>query len=172
MKLIRLNKANGTWNGMEDQWSTECDTFGEDYGSYSIASVSTLRDECDNGEVDNDTGVFALQSSDNRSHAACFLNSTLLKGYDGKVLRVRHFVLSPYYDFEALSSDDYAEVLSHFFHALIDCSEKTLPSPHIKLHYRSPNDRQFFATLAMQIRIAGQPWKIDSKGMWLHLTKV
>lgn len=171
MELIRMSHADGTWKSLEQQWERECETFGEDYRTYAMASVSTLRDECDEDAHGGDTGVFALQDCQKRKHAACFLNSTLLKGYEGKVLRVRHFVLSPHYDFEALTTEDYAEVLTHFFSALITCSECTLPSPHIKLHYRSPNDRQFFATLAMQLRITGQPWKVDSKGMWLHLTK-
>lgn len=172
MKLIRLNKADGTWDALERQWSAECDMFNEDYVSYAMASVTTLREQCDDGEIDKDTGVFALQCDRSKIHAACFLNSTLLKGYDGKVLRVRHFVLSPYYDFAELDEDDYTEVLAHFWNALISCSDETIPCPHIKLHYRSPNDRQFFATLAMQLRIAGQRWKIDSKGMWLHLSKM
>ncbi|MCL1628029.1 hypothetical protein M3N55_04740 [Roseibaca sp. V10] len=172
MKLIRLNKSDGTWKSLEDQWAAECDGFGEDYESYAGASVSTLREECDDGEIDADTGVFSLQDETKKHHAACFLNSTLLKGYAGKVLRVRHLVLSPYYDFEELTEGDYAEVQAYFFNALLQCSEETLPSPHVKLHYRSPNDRQFFAALAMQLRFAGQSWKVDSKGMWLHLSKV
>jgi hypothetical protein len=106
-----------------------------------------------------------------RIHAACFLNNALLKGYTGKVLRVRHLILSPYYDFEDLEIEDYAGVLGSYLLALIECSEKELISKHLKIHYRSPYDRTFFATFAMAMRTTGRLPAIESKGMWLHLTK-
>lgn len=171
MKLVRLNKCDGTWDRLEASWKSECDNFGEDFQSYAEASVGTLRDECDDGAIDQHTGVFALQDQDGREHAACFLNSALLPGYVGRVLRVRHFVLSPYYDFEALAPEVYASVLGDYFIALVDCSETVLKSPHIKLHYRSPNDRPFFAAFGMTMRSTGRFSTVESRGMWLHLTK-
>ncbi len=171
MKLVRLNKCDGTWDKLEASWKSECDSFGEDFQSYAEASVGTLRDECDDGTIDQYTGVFALEDQEGRMHSACFLNSTNLPGYSGRVLRVRHFVLSPQYDFEDLDLEDYASVLAAYFIALVECSDTVLKSPHIKIHYRSPYDRTFFAAFGMTMRSTGRFSTVESKGMWLHLTK-
>ena len=171
MKLIRLNKADGTWRSFDESWEVECLEYEEDYASYAQASLGTLRVECDDGTPDVDTGVFALVDADGRFHAAAFMNRALLKGFDGKVLRVRHLILSPYYDFEGLELEDYGSILADFFIALVDCSEKTLKSQHIKIHYRSPYDRTFFASFGMAMRSQGHFGTVESKGMWLHLVK-
>jgi hypothetical protein len=171
MELRRLNKRDGSWAKLETDWRAECDTYGEDFESYAEASLSTLRDECDDDTVDPSSGVFGLYDDEGRLHAACFLNSTFLPSYTGKVLRVRHFVLSPYYDFEPLDLEDYAIPFAAYFVALVECSERILVSQHIKIHYRSPYDRQFFAAFGMQMRSTGRFSTVESKGMWLYLSK-
>lgn len=171
MELLRLNKANETWSNLETKWREECQSFDEDFENYAEASLGTLRDECDEGSEDPDSGVFGLTDPEGRQHAVCFLNSTLLKGYQGKVLRVRHLVLSPFYDFEALNLEDYASVMASYFMALVNCSDSVLKCPHIKIHYRSPYDRTFFAAFGMTMRSTGRFSAVESKGMWLHLTK-
>lgn len=171
MELKRLNKTNGSWALLEAQWREECNKYAEDFDTYAQASLGTLRDECDADAPDHDTGVFGLVDSGGRHHAACFLNRAAIPGWTGKVLRVRHFVLSPYYDFEALQIEDYSETLSHYFLALCDCSEGELSAQHIKIHYRSPYDRTFFATFGLNMRNSGRFSAVESRGMWLHLTK-
>lgn len=134
MKLVRLNKSDDSWDRLESDWSEQCAKYEEDFSSYSEASLGTLRDECDEGSVDKNAEVFALEDPSENFHAACFLNITHLKGFSGKVLRVRHLVLSPYYDFEDLDLEQYASTLGNYFLALVDCSDTVLPSNHIKLH--------------------------------------
>ena len=171
MKLARLNKADGSWETLDNQWKREFEAYEDDYSSYAQASLGTLRDQCDNGDASGDTGVFALIDCEKRIHAASFLNNTLLKGFDGKVLRVRHLILSPYYDFEELQLEDYGSILADYFVSLIECSDSVMKSQHIKIHYRSPYDRTFFASFGMTMRSAGRFQTVASKGMWLHLTK-
>jgi hypothetical protein len=171
MKLVRLNKSDGTWDKLKTSWLEECKTYDEDFEAYAQASLGTLEDECDDEAVDENTGVFALEDNYEKYHAVCFLNNTPLKGYQGNVLRVRHLVLSPYYDFEDLELEDYSEILSDYFVSLVECSNDTLVSKYIKIHYRSPYDRTFFAAFGMSMRSTGRFQAIESKGMWLHLTK-
>lgn len=170
MELKRLNNADGSWDALEVQWRDECEGFKEDFGSYAQASLTTLRDECDDGEPDPHTGVFGLIDESGRFHAACFLNRAAIPGWSGRVLRVRHFVLSPYYDFEELQIEAYSETLAHYFMALYDCATGELLSEHIKIHYRSPYDRPFFAAFGLNMRTSGRFTTVESKGMWLHLT--
>ncbi|WP_298260195.1 hypothetical protein [uncultured Litoreibacter sp.] len=171
MKLTRLNTADNSWQDFQTQWKEEYSTYEDEFEGYASAALGTLENECDNGTPDPDSGVFALIDDQDRIHAACFLNSTLLKGFKGKVMRVRHLILSPYYDFENLELEQYAEILAHCFTAIVDCSETTLVSPHIKIHYRSPYDRTFFAAFGLTMRSTGRFSTVESKGMWLHLTK-
>lgn len=171
MKLERLNKADGSWDTFKKQWEQQCVTYDEEFENYASASLSTLEDECDDEAADSDSGVFALSDNHGVFHAACFLNSTFLKGWSGKVLRVRHLVLSPYYDFEDLELEKYAITLAHAFTAIIDVSNSELDSKHIKIHYRSPYDRTFFAAFALTMKSSKGFETVESKGMWLHLTK-
>lgn len=171
MKLVRLNKADGSWDALEAQWRDECVSLEEDYGTYAEAALSTLRDECDDGKIDPTSGVFGLKDENGKLHSACFLNTTPLKGYIGPVLRIRHTLLSPYYDFSDLSIDVYASVLAEYFMAIIAVSDNELKSQNIKLHYRSPYDRQIFAAVGITLRSTGVFQTVASKGMWLHLTK-
>lgn len=106
MKLVRMNKSNGTWQRLESQWREQCTKYNEDFDVYAEASLGTLRDECDDGNPDGDTGVFSLLDQNGENHAVCFLNRAAIPGWAGVVLRVRHLVLSPYYDFEALEIED------------------------------------------------------------------
>lgn len=171
MHLTRLNRKNGTWDAFETQWKTDADSYDDGRVFFESPSIQTLKSECCNGEVDPSSGVFALTDNDNNVHAACFLNSTHLKGYDGKVLRVRHTIFSPYYDYEDLEMEDYAISLTNMFHGIVDASNTELQSDHIKIHYRSPHDRPFFTAFALNMQHAKMFKEVASKGMWLHITK-
>ena len=171
MRFMRLEKSTGSWDRFTQQWRSECSDYDEDFAHYATASLSALEYECDTGSPDDGSGVFGLLDENDRFHAACFLNSTFLKGWTGKVLRVRHLVLSPYYDFEDLELEHYATTLAHAFTAIVNVSNDELPSQHIKIHYRSPYDRTFFAAFALTMKSSNGLQSVESKGMWLHLTK-
>ncbi len=171
MNLKRLQKNDGTWDRFRTQWQEQCGVYEEEFENYASASLGTLEDECGDGTENLDSGVFALADDSGTYHAACFLNSAHIKGFVGKVLRVRHLVLSPYYDFEDLALEQYATTLAHAFTSILKVSEKELDSKHIKIHYRSPYDRTFFAAFALTIKSSSGFESVESKGMWLHLTK-
>lgn len=171
MNLERLNRSDGSWDDFESQWQNQALQYDDEPEFFSAGSLVTLKTECCNGQQDKDSGVFALKDEHGEFHAACFLNCTPLKGYVGKVLRVRHTVFSPYYDYEDLELEEYAIALTQMFHGIVDASNETLPSKHIKLHYRSPHDRPLFAAFALNMKHAKVFKNVDSKGMWLHITK-
>lgn len=170
MELKRLAIADGSWPALTSAWADQCKQYHEDFTDYSSASVSMLGDVC-GLDADPTSGTYGLIDSSDVVHAICFLNLTHQKGFMGKVLRVLNLVLSPYYDFEDLDLEDYSKILSHFFAALVACSNDVLVSQHIKLHYRSPYDRHFFAVIAPHISGVGQLATVESKGMWLSITK-
>lgn len=167
--LIRVRAGDGSWNQLCDVWRSECEEFGEDFDQYANASMPVLRDLA--AEENANAGVFALQSEDGDYHAMCQANSTYLPGYDGKVLRVRHLLMSPYYDFGDFTIEEYSMILGRMFARTVLLSVKDLPSRHIKFHLRSPADRQFFATIGNGLGQTDLFSDVAMKGSWLYLTK-
>lgn len=171
MKLERLSRLDGTWDTLRKQWTEQCSTYEEDFEVYAAASVRTLEEECDKTSAISISDVFGLRDEKGVYHAACFLNAAYIKGYNERVLRVRHVVLSPYYDFEDIEIDEYAVVLAQIFTGILRLSNTDMMCPHIKIHYRSPYDRQFFTVFSLPMKESATFSSVESKGMWLHLTK-
>lgn len=169
--LQRLQYTDGTWAQLEAQWKQLCEKFGEDFAEYNVGTLRMLEDVCARQPQDINQGAYGLLDQTGRYHAVCFLNLTLQKGYDGLVLRVLNFLLSPHYDFEDLEIEDYSSVLAGYFVSLVECSNSVLQSRHLKIHYRSPYDRQFFAVIAPHLASVGRFAAVESRGMWLSITK-
>jgi len=108
---------------------------------------------------------------DNHHQAVCQVNRALLPGYDGMVLRVRHLVLSPQLDFGDRDIADYGRILQELLQGILALSETDMPAPYIKLHFRSPADRQFFANLRTTLQRHGVFNEIEMRGAWLYITK-
>jgi hypothetical protein len=166
--LKKLGKNDGSWNALVSEWTEECHQFDEDFSQFALASWPVLT-ECIQSPC-ADEGVFALLDAD-RHHAVCRANSAYIPGYDGKVLRIRHLLMSPYYDFGDASIDEYARTLSKFFVGAVGVSLSELPSPHIKLHLRSLADRQFFSHLEAPLSANEHFSDVKVRGSWLYVTK-
>lgn len=166
--LNKLSLEDGSWQNLIDEWKRECSSFDEDFDQFANASMPVL-EQCvtSNGA---DEGVFGLVI-DGKTHAICRANSTLIPDYQGKVLRVRHILMSPNYDFGEVSIDEYARALSKLFAAAIMLSVDVLPSPHIKFHLRSLADRQFFSYVESQMGGSTLFQAFRVRGAWLYITK-
>ncbi len=125
--------------------------------------------ECAEADM-RDEGVYALEF-DGETHAICRANSVLIPNYIGKVLRVRHILMSPFYDFGDVSIEKYARALSKLFVGAIHLSNIGLPSPHVKFHLRSVADRQFFSTIGDSMSELDMFSSVKLKGSWLYITK-
>lgn len=171
LKLKRLSRVDGTWDELLTQWKQLCEQYGENFGDFNSGTISMLGDVCGEVPPNPNQGTFGLIGEDSKFHGICLLNLTLQKGYDGLVLRVLNFSLSPYYDFEDLQLEEYSSVLAAYFVNLVVCSNTQLKSKHIKIHYRSPYDRHFFASVAPHLSGVGQLATVETRGMWLSVTK-
>ncbi|MEM1275211.1 MAG: hypothetical protein AAGH74_01670 [Pseudomonadota bacterium] len=171
MKFLRLEDSDGSLAEMVDQWKSSCESYDEDFDQYTHGSFSILKEECIKLSGNKSSGVYALKDESGTFHAVCFLNCALIKGYAEPVLRVRHLLLSPYYDFEDLPIEVYSETLAACFAQIIEISNADLAAPHVKIHYRSPYDRSFFAAFAAAIRHTNMFASVESKGMWLYISK-
>lgn len=167
--LVQVREADGSWAELKDRWQGECEQFGEDFEQYAITAWPVL-DELANADK-ADAGVFALKCDEGKFHAVCQANSTHLPGYTGKVLRIRHLLMAPYYDFGDYSIEEYSAVLAKMFARTIVLSIDRLPSRHIKFHLRSPSDRTIFSIVGERLDGSDIFSSVEVKGAWLYMTK-
>jgi hypothetical protein len=166
--LTKFSLDDGSWEKLLQEWKGECEFFEEDFDQFASASMPVLQ-ECVNS-AGADEGVFGLVIGE-QTHAICRANSSHIPDYVGKVLRVRHILMSPYYDFGDASIEEYARVLSELFTAAIELSIDGLPSSHIKFHLRSLADRQFFSYVESQMNGLKMFEVVKVRGAWLYITK-
>ena len=167
--LVQLRKSDGSWDALVGAWTAECVVFEEEFDQYASASIPVLEQLA--GVDEKDAGVFALVDDSGRYHAVLQANSTHLPGYEGKVLRIRHLLASPAYDFGEFSLREYSSILSKTFSRVVRLSEVTYPSPHIKMHLRSPSDIAFFEMVGDFLGNSGLFTSVRIRGAWLYLTK-
>ena len=170
MKFSELNKEDGSWEKLEDDWKNQCTSFDEEIDEYATASLPVLRDIVINNTSDH--SIFALYGDDNVHHAICCLNSVFIPGYKSKVLRVRHILLSPNFDFGDFTIEEYGNVLTEVFFGALAVSEDSLRSDHIKFHLRSHADRNFFATLGKNLNDSKLFDSVKFRGAWMYVDKV
>lgn len=166
--LVRLRQDDGSWGNFEADWRAQCEGFGEDYDQFALGSLPVLRELA--GETRDDAGVFGLSGEDGTFAAVAQANSTLLPGYTGKVLRVRHMLMSPTLDFGELSVQEYAVIMSRLFTRAVGLAFKSMPSAHVKFHLRSPTDRHIFSSAIETMREFEIFASVAMRGAWLYLT--
>lgn len=170
MELQRLSLSDGGWADLCRQWEGECISFGEELSDFALGSFPVL-DQLARGPQLASAGVFAT-SNDSGHPTACQVNVTLLPGYEGKVLRVRHILFSPRYDLDDIGdSEEYARVLVSVFAGAILLSYETMPAEHVKFHLRSPAEMQFghmFTEVLQEHEVFN---KVAMRGAWIYLSK-
>lgn len=161
-KLRELHANGAAWTDLEAQWRAQCDTYEEDFDDYYFASLGMLRAH----------GAFGLVDGDGAFHAVLSLDRVEQKGYAGPVLRALYFFIAPRYDFGELEISDYTNILTQYLVNVIECSNNILISDHIKVHYRSRADAQFYEALAPHLNASSKFSAVMSRGMWLYIEKV
>ncbi|OJY34660.1 MAG: hypothetical protein BGP11_08580 [Rhodobacterales bacterium 65-51] len=170
MEFLRVSSENRLWNGLIADWEDQCREFSEDLGEYAMASLPVLESLASETQRKN-AGVFALRS-DRGYEGICQLNVTPLPGYNGPVLRVRHIVHAPRYDFDnTLGVDEYGQVLTGTLLGVFRTSNGEMKAQHIKFHFKSPAEQMFFTRLKDALSEKEVFSSIELKGSWLYITK-
>ncbi len=170
MTLQHLRREDGSWDGLVRQWTDECAEFDEDFDEYALGAIDVLESLIEEDLPASRARVVSL-IDDGRHRLVCQANRADIKGYDGKVLRIRHIVLSPRFDFGSVDVAEYALVLTSLFAHVLKLSDVDMKAPHIKFHLRSPADRQFFAMLSQHLGAGNHFRHIAMRGSWLYITK-
>lgn len=169
-KLVRVSRENGLWHKLLNEWSGQCELFGEDLGEYATSSMTVIRPLAEDTQTPN-AGVYALNVNDSFA-GLCQLNCTFLPGHDGKVLRVRHIVHSPRFDFDSgITLGDYQDFLSELLVGVFVCSINEMRAPYVKFHFKSPAERSFFAALKSALQAQAVFEEVEMVGSWLYIKK-
>ena len=168
--MERLDQ-NG-WQRVANAWSLQCDGFEESFEDYASASIPVLRDFAEaEAEFNANAGVYAATKGEEYL-AICQANSTLLPGYTGKVLRIRHIVLAPKFDFsEEVTLREYERALVTVFHGALHVADYDMPSHHIKFHLRSRAEREFASAFTEALRGYDQFTLAEMRGAWIYLSR-
>jgi hypothetical protein len=169
--MHKLSLNDGTWDALVDDWGKICQTYDEDFDGYMTVSIPTLKQQCVECVNDNWSGSFALKDGDGKHIAAAFLNAAHIKGFSGRVLRVRHLVMSPSYDFGEFDEDMYAKILMKIVADIVIMSDEQLLCPNLKFHFRSPADLVIFRTFAEKLDVLSRFSLVAMVGSWLHIEK-
>lgn len=165
-----LQRLDGTgWSSVMTEWSRQCDGYEENLEDFATASLPLL-EELALGAFPN-AGVFGVFDAASCT-ALCQANSTFLPGYTGKVLRIRHIVLSPTFDFSSnVSLEDYERALVSVFVGALKVAQGDLPSKHVKFHLRSPLERQLGASFTEAMQQQDHFSLVDMRGAWIYLSQ-
>ncbi|MDX1296335.1 MAG: hypothetical protein R3302_08705 [Sulfurimonadaceae bacterium] len=170
MELTKICQADGSWTEMSRQWEETCVRFGENLEDYASASLPVLKELAFGADMAN-SGVFS-HIKDGQHKAICQVNRTFLPGYDGQVLRVRHIVFAPEFDFqEDIDLGDYASVLVGVFVGSVMLADNSMPSKHIKFHLKSPAERSFGNLFVDSLKEHTAFKEVNLKGSWIYLSK-
>ena len=159
------------WAKLVLDWEAECAEFGENFDDYAVASLPVLR-ELACAPPRRDAAVFGSVSSE-KLDVVCQANSSYLPGYTGKVLRIRHIVLSPRHDYsEEFTLDDYCSTLVGVFSGALDLADGEMMSDHVKFHLKSPAERAFGKAFTDVLKDHKAFTDVAIKGSWIYLSKI
>ena len=168
--LERVNGKDGSWAELIKQWEKQCEGYGESLDDFAVASLPVIEDLA-RGAQQRYAGAYAY-SEGGEYKAACQVNSTFLPKYEGKVLRVRHIVLSPDFDFsDTPTVEDYTNVLVGVFVGAISLTMEEMPSAHVKFHLRSPIERELGQHFTNAISGNAAFKDVAMQGSWIYLSK-
>lgn len=168
MEFKRISQENGLWQKLWASWDKICSSYDEDFRDFAPSSLTVLQPLAESPQTDS-SGVFALIES-GETLAVCQLNVAWIKGYDSKVLRLRHLLLSPEFDFsDEITVARYVRILSEMFTGTVACANNEMPAKHIKLHLQSPADREFFKEIEEYLTKAATFNSVKMRGAWLYI---
>ncbi|MBG6211720.1 hypothetical protein IWQ49_006411 [Labrenzia sp. EL_126] len=168
--IFRLQKGDGTWGAFEDDWRVQCENHEEDFSEYALGTFGVLEELI--SEPQPKSAAFAIHNGSMHS-AICQINTTMLPGYQEPVMRVRHMAFCPELDFGDGSIEDYSDALVGAFTGILALSEvdDQLKAKHLKMHLKSPADRQFFSALSPMLGKLERFTSVRLVGSWLYVDK-
>lgn len=158
------------WAEIVLQWEAQSSSYSENFADHAPASMPVLEELAVSAPL-RGAGVYSYTLK-GEVLAMLQANVALLPGYTGKVLRVRHIVLSPKFEFDdSIEVNDYGDALVGVFAGTIMLSMDGMIAPHVKFHLRSPAERMFGEEFTKVLQDSTVFKDCAMKGSWIYLSK-
>ncbi|MBS1080822.1 hypothetical protein [Gluconobacter kondonii] len=166
--LSACSSDNGLWKSVRHQWRQQCEDFDADSESYAQSAMGVLTELAE--EPTRRAKVYVLRDENGIAHCVFQANSTALPHFDGLVLRIRHMILSPDYDYGQKNVTEYAQILTESFSHACALASTDMPSAHVKFHFRTPADLDFFRRARPTLQQDPAFTSVMMYGAWLALS--
>lgn len=172
-KLESCSADNNVWNHVKSCWRNQCEDLDEDFDFYAQFSMSVLDDLALSPSKNAKVFVLYRESNEKKEPLVIFqANSTHLPGFDGRVLRIRHMVMSPNYDYGDVNKEEYKEILAETFAQATALAGSELESKHVKFHFRTPSDLYFFREMRPSLEEEEEIKDVKAYGAWISFSLV
>lgn len=165
--LHSCSPENGLWKAVQKEWHQQCEDYEEDVDNYASASMPVLQALSETPT--RRAKVFVLLDEGHKPHAVFQANSARLPGFEGFVLRIRHLVLSPEYDYGKHEIEDYKTLLASCFGHACELARTSMQSDHVKFHFRTSADLYFFKAAYPSLLEEPAFKDVIMYGAWLSL---
>ena len=169
--MNKLSHVGGSWSSLLTEWQAQCHDFGEDFETFLPVTLPMLAEQVHQCESEPHSGVFAHVGDDGCTDAVLFANGAFIPGYSHRVLRVRHLLLAPKYDFKDFSEVEFAALLTNVFMSILELSNTDIVCGSIKIHLRSPAEIALFREFSDIVDRADLFSSVKMVGAWLMVTK-
>lgn len=172
-KLESCSADNNVWNHVKSCWRNQCEDLDEDFDFYAQSSMSVLDSLALSPSKNAKVFVLYREANEKKEPLVIFqANSTHLPGFDGRVLRVRHMVMSPNYDYGDVNKEEYKEILVETFARATALAVSELESKHVKFHFRTPSDLYFFREMRPSLEQEEEIKDVKAYGAWISFSFV
>ena len=171
MPLVRVQVDTPMWRHIVAQWTSECALFNEQFSDFAPATMAHALKIASENPPDPTYGIYAIVL-DGLFHGLVHVNCAGLPKTQGQTLRLVWTLLSPRYDFDEITPEDFATVAAELIDGALATAKSEMISHQIKIHAASNSDRQFFQSVGERISAseAGASFKV--RGNWLEISNL
>lgn len=170
-KLESCSADNNVWNRVKSCWREQCDEHGEEFELYARSSMSVLDELATSPSKSAKVYVLSRKIGDELEPLVVFqANVTPLPGFDGKVLRIRHMILSPKCDYGDIGAEEYKNILVETFARATDLGKGELRAQHVKFHFKTPSDLYFFREMRPSLEKESEFKDVKAYGAWISFS--
>lgn len=157
------------WNEIKNNWIKEYKKYETDDYELSIPSSFQIFQEIIITQADN-IQIFSLDDKEGKSQALFQGNIASIPKYDSPVLRIRHIIFSPIWDFEIKNVDEHSKLWGELFSEIANLAiNKQIK--HIKIHMNSPYEaKMLFANVAKSLEKQGIFSNVRDYGAWVDFS--
>ena len=169
-RLERATSENELLSMLETAWMKEVQDLGEseDYAQPQLEHARRIV-----GDGFPNYGIYVLHDGKEQYVGMLHANTARIPKTSGLTLRLNWILLSPLYDFEEVSEEEFARVSAGILFGAVRLAQTDeMKAHHVKVHLNNMGDKQFARGVAYTMFEHGSAAQVGVRGNWLHLDNV